>query len=200
MSKTIFNIALAGTILTGAFALGTSAVRAEEAAAETKKTSPLDFTVESLDGKQIDLSQYKGKVVMIVNTASKCGLTPQYAPLESLYEKYNSDGLVILGFPCNQFHQQEPGSADDIKTFCTTKYGVKFPVMAKVEVNGEGACPLYKYLKGLNTKPKGPGEVTWNFEKFIIGRNGEVVARIDPKTRPESDTVTGILKAELAKK
>ena len=144
--------------------------------AEDKAASPLGFKVQSLEGKDVDLGQYKGKVVLIVNVASKCGFTKQYTALESLYTKYSDRGFVILGFPCNQFGGQEPGSAEDIRKFCTSKYSVTFPLMAKVEVNGDGACDLYKYLTGLDAKPKGAGKVKWNFEKFLVGRDGQVVA------------------------
>jgi glutathione peroxidase len=195
MSKSIFCFAFAAVYSASSFV-----VFAADATSPASKSAALNFTMESLDGKSVDLSQYQGKVVLIVNTASKCGLTPQYAPLEKLFQKYEDKGLVILGFPCNQFHEQEPGSSGDIKTFCTTKYGVTFPMFAKVEVNGDNACPLYKYLKGLSAKPKGPGEVTWNFEKFILNRNGEVVARFAPKARPESADVMKVIDAELAKK
>ncbi|HEV2968922.1 MAG TPA: glutathione peroxidase [Pirellulales bacterium] len=180
---------------TGVFALATGITAAVE-----KTPTALSFTMNSLDGKHVDLSQYHGKVVMIVNVASKCGLTPQYKPLEALHEKYEKDGLAILGFPCNQFAGQEPGTAEEISKFCTTKYNISFPMFAKIEVNGDGACPLYKYLKSLDVKPKGKGDVSWNFEKFIIGRDGGVVARFEPRTKPDSPEVVSVIEAELAKK
>lgn len=171
------------------------------AAAMAEKAPPaLDFKMKSLAGKDVDLGQYKGKVVLIVNVASKCGLTPQYKQLESIYEKYSKDGLTILGFPCNQFLQQEPGTAEQIEQFCRINYGVTFPMFAKVEVNGEGACPLYKYLKPLSTKPKGPGDIEWNFEKFLLDRSGKVVARFAPRTKPDDPEVIKAVEAELAKK
>jgi glutathione peroxidase len=178
------------------------AVSAEDQAADKSASKPaaaLNFKVQSLEGKEVDLAQYQGKVVLVVNVASKCGLTPQYKALESLYKKYNGQGLVILGFPCNQFNGQEPGAADEIRKFCTTKYNVTFPLMAKVEVNGEGTCDLYKHLKALDTKPKGPGEISWNFEKFVIGRNGEVVARFQPRTTPDAAEVISVIESELKK-
>ena len=174
-------------------------VSAEEKAAGNTPPA-LAFKVQSLDGKEVDLAQYQGKVVLIVNVASKCGLTPQYKALESLYQKYQGQGLVILGFPCNQFNQQEPGTADDIRKFCTAKYNVTFPLMAKVEVNGDGTCDLYKHLKALNAKPKGSGDIAWNFEKFVIGRDGKVVARFAPRTTPDNADVIKTIEAELAKK
>jgi glutathione peroxidase len=160
----------------------------------------LNFKMKSLDGKDIDLVQYQGKVLLIVNVASKCGLTPQYKQLQAIQEKYAAAGLVILGFPCNQFNRQEPGSPQEIRQFCTTRYGVSFPLFAKIEVNGDGACPLYKYLTALDTTPKGPGKIAWNFEKFIVGRSGEVVARFDPHTKPDAVEIVKVIAAELAKK
>ena len=146
----------------------------------------LDFKMKNIDGEQVDLEDYEGKVVLIVNTASKCGLTPQYAGLEDLYGKYKEKGLVVLGFPCNQFGSQEPGSEADIKEFCSTKYNVSFPMFSKIEVNGDGADPLYKYLTSKDAKPAGKGEISWNFEKFLIDREGKVRRRYSPTDTPES--------------
>jgi glutathione peroxidase len=160
----------------------------------------LSFKMNSLDGKEVDLSQYQGQVVMIVNVASYCGNTPQYKQLEALHEKYGKEGLAVIGFPCNQFGGQEPGTAEDIQKFCTTKYKVSFPLFARVEVNGDGACPLYKYLTALDAPPKGKGAVSWNFEKFVVGRNGDVVARFKPGTKPDAPEVLKVIEAELAKK
>ena len=166
----------------------------------TKVSKPLSFTVKSLDGKDVDLSKYEGKVVLIVNVASKCGLTPQYEQLQALHEKYAEDGLAVLGFPCNQFLWQEPGTAEEIQEFCRVNYGVTFDMFAKVKVNGDGACDLYKTLTALDTKPVGPGKISWNFEKFVIGRNGEVVARFSPRTKPDDPELLKVIEAELAKK
>ena len=197
MWKTIAVAALAGALLISQplFAAENSADKPAEIA-----SAALGFKVQSLEGKDFDLGQYQGKVVLIVNVASKCGFTKQYTQLEELYKKYGDRGFVILGFPCNQFRSQEPGTADEIRKFCTSKYNVTFPLMAKVEVNGDGACDLYKYLKSLHTKPKGPGEVKWNFEKFLIGRNGKVVARFQPQTVPDAPEVVKAIEKELAKK
>jgi glutathione peroxidase len=161
---------------------------------------PLSLTMKSLDGKDVDLGRYKGRVVLIVNVASKCGLTPQYEQLQALHEKYAEDGLAVLGFPCNQFLSQEPGTAEEIGQFCRVNYGVTFDMFAKVEVNGKGACELYKTLTALDTKPVGPGRISWNFEKFIIGRDGTVIARFSPRTKPDSPEVIKVIEAELAKK
>jgi glutathione peroxidase len=138
--------------------------------------------------------------MLVVNVASKCGFTPQYEQLQALYEKYGPKGLALLGFPCNQFKAQEPGTAREIQEFCRINFGVTFPLFAKIEVNGDGACPLYKHLTSLDTKPKGPGKIDWNFEKFLIGRNGKVVARFAPKTKPDAPEVVKVIEAELAKK
>lgn len=172
------------------------------AAEKEKPEAPaaLNFTMKALDGKEVELGKYAGKVVLVVNVASKCGLTPQYKQLQELNEKYAKEGLAVLGFPCNQFRQQEPGTEAEIRQFCTDNYGVTFDLFAKVEVNGEGACPLYKYLTALETKPKGPGDISWNFEKFLIGRDGKVVARFAPTTKPDDPAVVKAIEAELAKK
>ncbi len=162
--------------------------------------SDISFKMQSLDGKEVELTKkYKGKVLLVVNVASKCGLTPQYTDLEALNEKYAAKGLCVLGFPCNQFGQQEPGTASEIREFCTTKYGVKFDMFDKIEVNGDGACPLYKHLTALPTLPKGTGAITWNFEKFLVGRDGKVVARFAPRTKPTDPELVKAIEAELAK-
>jgi len=137
---------------------------------------------------------------MIVNVASKCGYTGQYEQLQRLQEKYAGQGLAILGFPCNQFLGQEPGSAEEIQAFCQKNYGVTFDMFAKVEVNGENACELYKFLTSLDTKPKGAGKIGWNFEKFLIDRTGTVVARFGSGTKPDAPEVDAIIKRELAAK
>ena len=192
---------LALFVLAGAFAMVVSFSNAAEKTVNAEKaSSALGFKMNSLDGKEVDLSQYQGKVLMIVNVASRCGNTPQYTQLEALHEKYGKEGLAVLGFPCNQFGAQEPGTAADIQKFCTDKYNVNFPLFAKIEVNGDSACPLYKYLTALDLKPKGKGNVSWNFEKFVIGRNGEVVARFEPRTKPDAPEVMKVIDAELAKK
>lgn len=158
----------------------------------------LAFSMKSLDGKDVDLKQYAGKVVLIVNVASKCGLTPQYTQLQAVYDKYKDKGLVVLGFPCNQFGGQEPGSSKDISQFCTKNYGVTFDMFEKVDVNDQGACSLYKYLTAQDAPPKGKGEVKWNFEKFLINRKGEVVNRFQPTAKPDADDVIAAIERELA--
>jgi glutathione peroxidase len=178
-----------------------SFMTAEEKKKEVAVPAALNFTVKSLDGKEVDLAKkYEGKVVLIVNVASKCGLTGQYKPLEALQKTYGADGLVVLGFPCNQFGGQEPGSAEEIKTFCTSKYNVTFDMFSKIDVNGDKADPLYKYLTGKDTDPKFAGQIGWNFEKFLIGRDGQVVARFKPPVSPDSEEVVAAIKTELEKK
>ncbi|MEM9828259.1 MAG: glutathione peroxidase [Planctomycetota bacterium] len=164
------------------------------------QASALDFEMKTIDGKTVDLEDYKGKVVMIVNVASRCGLTRQYTQLQEIFEKYEGKGFVVLGFPCNQFGGQEPGSEADIKEFCSSKYQVKFPMFSKIEVNGKGATDLYKYLTAKKLKPAGSGKISWNFEKFVINREGEVVARFAPPTKPDADEVIAVIERELQKK
>lgn len=144
-----------------------------------------DFTANSLDGKPVSLRDYAGKVLLIVNTASKCGFTPQYQGLEALYEKYRDQGLAVLGFPCNQFGAQEPGTAEQIGSFCQKNYGVSFPMFEKIDVNGEGAHPLYRWLKSSAKGLLGSEAVKWNFTKFLVDRQGNVVDRFAPTTKPE---------------
>jgi glutathione peroxidase len=154
------------------------------------------FTLNSIDGKPAPLADYKGKVVLIVNVASKCGFTPQYTALESIYEKYKDQGFVILGFPANNFGAQEPGTNEEIKTFCTRKYDVKFPMYAKISVKGDDQAPLYAYL----TKETGPGltgDIKWNFTKFLVDRNGNVVQRFESAVTPDSKEVTGAIEKAL---
>jgi glutathione peroxidase len=149
-------------------------------------TTVHDFSAETLSGKPATLSEYKGKVLLIVNTASKCGFTPQYKGLEQLYVKYKDKGLEILGFPCNQFGAQEPGTASEIASFCEINYGVTFPMFSKIEVNGTGAHPLFVHLKGEAPGLLGSKDIKWNFTKFLVNRDGAVIDRYAPTTSPES--------------
>jgi glutathione peroxidase len=144
-----------------------------------------DFSATTLDGREQDLADYQGQVVLVVNTASQCGLTPQFAGLETLYEKYVDEGFLVLGFPCNQFAGQEPGTADQIAAICRRNYGVSFPMFAKIEVNGDEAHPLYKWLRTEDDVPGGE-EIEWNFTKFLIGRDGHVIKRFAPTVEPET--------------
>jgi glutathione peroxidase len=144
-----------------------------------------DFTMKSIDGTPVPLSSFKGKVVLVVNVASKCGYTPQYTGLEALYEKYKDKGLVIVGFPANNFMAQEPGTDAEIKTFCSTKYNVSFPMFSKISVKGEDKAELYKFLTDATANPTTGGEIKWNFTKFMVDRNGKVVQRFEPAVTPE---------------
>lgn len=154
----------------------------------------LDQTVKNIDGKDVNLADYRGKVVLVVNVASQCGYTKQYAGLQSIYTRYKDKGFVILGFPCNQFGKQEPGTEADIKQFCSSKFSVTFPMFAKIDVNGDKTSPVYAALKSQK-----PGDVKWNFEKFLINKKGEVVSRYGSKTTPEGDELTAAIEAELSK-
>jgi glutathione peroxidase len=155
-------------------------------------TNVHEFTLNDIDGKPVSLAEFKGKVVLIVNVASRCGFTPQYAGLEALYEKYKDQGFVIVGVPANNFGAQEPGTNEEIKTFCTRKYNVSFPMLAKVSVKGDDITPLYKYL----TETKG-GDVKWNFTKFLIGKDGQVAERFESPVKPDDPALTAAVESAL---
>jgi glutathione peroxidase len=164
---------------------------------DKKVTAPLEQKVTGIDGKEINLADYKGKVVLFVNVASKCGYTPQYTGMQALYEKYNKDGFVLIGVPSNDFGAQEKGTNEEIAKFCSTNYKVTFPMLAKQVVKGDGKSPLYEALTAGDIKPKGKGEIGWNFEKILVNKKGEVVARYESKVGPESEVLTKAIKAEL---
>ena len=158
--------------------------------------SPIqDIPFKTMDSKEASLKDYSGKVVLVVNVASKCGLTKQYDALEALYQKYNAQGFVILGFPCNDFAGQEPGTNEEILEFCKARFGVTFPLFDKISVKGENQAPLYAALTGPDAKF--PGDVKWNFGKFLIGKNGEVLARFEPRTTPDDPEVISAIEAAL---
>lgn len=200
MMKKYWAKSLAGlfsaAVLFGVLAMGSFGVAGDD---DKKAPAALAFEMETLDGKKVSLDKYSGKVILVVNVASECGLTGQYEGLQELYDKYKDKGLVILGFPCNQFGSQEPGSAEEIKSFCTKNYGVTFDMFAKIDVNGDKAAPFYKHLTSLETKPKGAGKIGWNFEKFLIGKDGTVAARFAPTVEPKADDVVKQIEALLAK-
>ncbi|MFN8125416.1 MAG: glutathione peroxidase [Candidatus Nanopelagicales bacterium] len=148
--------------------------------------SVYDFTVRANDGTEVPLDQYRGKVLLVVNTASKCGFTPQFAGLEKLWQEHRDEGLVIIGFPCNQFGSQDPGSDEEILDFCQVNYGVTFPMMAKIDVNGDAADPLFQWLTGEAPGVLGSRRIKWNFTKFLVGRDGEVIKRFGPNDEPAS--------------
>ena len=157
-----------------------------------------DIPLKDIDGKDTSLKPYAGKVVLIVNVASKCGFTPQYTALEAIYQKYKDQGLVVCGFPCNQFGGQEPGTDAEIKQFCTSKYDVTFPMFDKLEVNGANRHPLYVTLAGADSPF--PGNIKWNFTKFLIGRDGKILKRFDSSVKPDSPEVRGAIEVALAAK
>ena len=158
-------------------------------------SSLYSFTLNSIDGKPLPLADYKGKVILVVNVASRCGFTPQYTALESIYEQYKHHGFVILGFPANNFGGQEPGTNAEIKTFCSAKYNVTFPLYAKVSVKGDDQTPLYKYLTSAN--PSFAGDIKWNFTKFLVDKDGNVVQRFEPAVTPDSKEVTSAIEKQL---
>ena len=160
-------------------------------------TSIYDFSLKDIDHKEVNLGQYRGKVVMVVNVASRCGYTPQYEGLQKVYLKYKDRGFVILGFPANNFLSQEPGTDEEIKTFCSTKYSVTFPIFSKISVKGDDMHPLYKYLTSKETNPDFGGDIKWNFSKFLFDKNGKIVARFEPAVKPESDPVVQAIEKAL---
>lgn len=160
-------------------------------------SSIYDFTLNSITGQPVPLAQYKGKVVLLVNVASKCGYTPQYKGLEALYKKYEAQGFVILGFPANNFLWQEPGTNAEIQAFCSRNYNVTFPMFAKISVKGSDQAPLYQYLTDKKANPATGGGIGWNFTKFLVDRNGKIVARFDSSVEPESAEVRKAIEAAL---
>lgn len=199
--KLLLFIAATGlTIGVGRFALNHAF--ADEPAGDPKADAPdvpavLDFEVETIDGDTIHLGQYHGQVVLIVNVASKCGLTRQYKQLQQLHEDYADTGLAILGFPANNFGKQEPGSNDEIATFCEKNYGVEFDLFAKVSVAGDDQTPLYGFLTSEKTNPAFAGKIRWNFDKFLVSREGEVIARFAPRTKPNAKAVLKAIETAL---
>ena len=179
------------------FALVPSVALSQERS--NKVNGPLQFKVKSIDGKEVDLAKYKGKVVLIVNVASECGYTPQYKGLQALHTKFGKDGLAVLGFPCNDFGKQEPGSEKQIKEFCQKNFGVTFDLFAKVNITKDPS-PLFKHLTSKESNPNHAGPVRWNFEKFLIGRDGAVVARFAADVDPEGDDFEKALREALARK
>jgi glutathione peroxidase len=179
---------------------------AAAAGSEDKKESPkeekqmksiYDFRVADIDGNDVNLADYKGKVLLIVNVASKCGFTPQYKGLQNLYSQYKEKGFEILAFPSNDFMGQEPGTNEQIKTFCQLNYQVGFPLFSKISVKGENIHPLYKFLTEKSTNPKFAGKITWNFNKFLIDRNGNIINRFDSRTEPQSPDVIKAIEETL---
>jgi glutathione peroxidase len=160
-------------------------------------SSVYDFTLNSITGQPVPLAQYKGKALMLVNVASKCGFTPQYKGLEAIYKKYESKGLVVLGFPANNFMSQEPGTNAEIQSFCSRTYNVTFPMFSKISVKGSDQAPLYQFLTDKKANPATGGDIGWNFTKFVVDRNGKIAARFDSAVEPESSEVTKAIEAAL---
>jgi glutathione peroxidase len=187
--RTLASLAMAAAVLAAALPRAAVAGPGDE---PKKPASVLDFKVQDIEGKAVDLAKYKGDVLLIVNTASQCGNTPQYAGLEALYERHKGQGLEVLAFPANEFGHQEPGSNAEIRQFCTARYNVSFPLFAKIVVKGPAIHPLYRFLTSAETDPKFAGDIHWNFDKFLVNRKGQVIARFLHSEKPES---AGFVKA-----
>lgn len=194
LSLLSFMASLAAVVIGAPFSVVSAADPAK------KPTSVLDFHVKDIEGKDVDLASYKGKVLLIVNTASQCGLTPQYKDLEAIYEKYKDQGFTILAFPANEFGKQEPGTNEEIKEFCSTKYKVSFPLFSKIVVKGAGIDPLFDFLTSESTNPKFAGEIKWNFNKFLVNRKGEVIARFEPREKPNTEAAISAIEKALSDK
>lgn len=188
------------SLILASVAVAVAAAVSQAADAKNSPKNALDFKMKNIAGKDVDLSKYQGKVVMVVNVASHCGNTPQYKGLQELYDKYKGQGLVVLGFPANEFGKQEPGTDEEIQKFCSDNYNVTFDMFSKVVVKGEGICPLYQYLTSKEANPSTGGDVSWNFEKFLVGRDGKVAARFSPRAQPDSKDVVSKIEEELNKK
>lgn len=201
MSRALLGVVLGLGILAGCgstylFGLDSAQAGQEGLLMAAKTTSVYDFTMDDIDGKPVNLSQYRGKVLLVVNTASMCGNTPQYSDLEKIYEQYQEKGFEILAFPANNFGQQEPGTNQEIKSFCFTKYSLTFPLFSKISVKGDDKHPLYRYL---TEQSPFPGEVEWNFQKYLIDRSGNVVARYHHRAKPLSPEIVNDIEHVLAK-
>jgi glutathione peroxidase len=189
-------------LLVGAFtaALAVSATMTPREG--TKMSAPAaksvyEFTLKDINGKDVKIADYKGKVLLLVNTASQCGYTPQYKGLQMIYQKYQEQGFTVLGFPANNYGGQEPGSNDEIKEFCTMRYKVTFPMFAKISVKGDDQHPLYQYLTSKESNPQYGGDVTWNFNKFLVSKSGQIIGRFGSKVEPESPELTGAIEQAL---
>ena len=191
---------LSAVVALGVFVTVSTADHHEKDGEKHEHECALDYKMKTIDGKTVDLEDYEGNVVLIVNTASQGGLTGQYKGLQSLYEKYKDKGLVVIGFPCNQFGSQEPGSDAEIATFCSSNYKVSFPMFSKIDVNEDSAAPIYKFLTAQDVKPAGKGPISWNFEKFLIDRDGHVAGRFSPRTKPSDAELVKAIESQLQAK
>jgi glutathione peroxidase len=195
-AKLTSSFALA-VVFAALFALSLSSRTSVASSSGERMNSIYDFSLKDIDHKEVNLSQYRGKVVLVVNVASRCGYTPQYEGLQKVYMKYKDRGFVILGFPANNFMAQEPGTDEEIKTFCSAKYSVTFPIFSKISVKGDDIHPLYKYLTSKETNPEFGGDIKWNFSKFLVDKSGKIIARFEPKITPESDPVIQAIEKAL---
>lgn len=197
MAKFSFGLMMSLILLLG-FKSGIQA--GDTSMGKSKKMTLYDFTVNDIDGNQVKLDQYRGKVLLLVNVASQCGFTPQYEGLQKIYSQYKDKGFVVLGFPANNFGSQEPGTNQEIKTFCSTKFHATFPMFSKISVKGTDKHPLYQFLTEAGTDSEFAGEIKWNFNKFLVDRKGNIVARFDSPDTPESEKVTKAIETALVKK
>ena len=202
MTKKVGKLVFPVLILAMALSVQVStwAAQNETPQKETERDSEMgiyDFEVESITGEMIKLKEYEGKVILIVNVASRCGFTPQYTGLQEIYTKYKDKGFVVLGFPANNFLKQEPGTNQEILEFCSMKFHVTFPMFAKISVKGEDIHPLYKYLTSEETDPEFSGDITWNFNKFLINKEGKISARFGSRDKPESEKIIGEIESLL---
>jgi len=195
--KTKISLVLIAIVCSAIFAVAVFSRTGRDGKTAGTASSVYDFTLKDIDGKPVSLSQYRGKVVLLVNVASKCGLTPQYEGLQRVYQKYQDKGFVILGFPANNFMGQEPGSEQEIKSFCSIKYNVTFPMFSKISVKGEGIHPLYQFLTSKETDPEFSGDIKWDFNKFLIDKNGKIIARFEPPVKPEAPEVIQAIEKAL---
>lgn len=197
--KLLLIIAAIGLVFgVGRFVIQANAEETKEQPVPTQTPAALDFEMETIDGEKVRLDKYHGDVILMVNVASKCGLTKQYKELQQLHKDYAGMGLSILGFPANNFGKQEPGSDEEIATFCEKNYGVEFDLFSKISVAGDDQAPLYAFLTSEKTNPKFAGQIGWNFEKFLVNRNGEVIARFAPRTKPSAEEVIKAIEDALA--
>lgn len=197
MKRKLFSAFAMAVMCAAVFAVSRSTTAIGALGSGGRMNSIYDFTLKDIDHKEVNLGQFKGKVVLVVNVASRCGFTPQYEGLQKVYLKYKDRGFVILGFPANNFMAQEPGTDEEIKTFCSTKYNVTFPIFSKISVKGDDIHPLYKFLTSKETNPEFGGDIKWNFSKFLLDRSGKIIARFEPKVTPESDAVTQAIERAL---
>ncbi len=197
--NSLMGVAVSAALISGCAVAQTTTTPTTPQATKKGVPAVLNFTMKSLDGKDVNLSKYSGKVILVVNTASRCGYTKQFGGLQALNEKYAAQGLTVLGFPSNDFGGQDPGTDEQIGAFCKKNYGVSFDMFSKVTVKGENKVPFFKFLTDAQTNPASPGEIGWNFEKFLISRDGKIIGRYKSKVAPDSPELVKAVEAELAK-